>query len=205
MNMNQSTAQAQANEPMNPEAQADFSLLMSLALDELLDEDETQRFHSYLSHHTGCSYQWRQWQQLDRLLDCAPHMNPPSDFAQRVAHQLAQQERKRQLWWAMAVGGLFFLLCIGAAIGMIALGLYLVVNQPHWLGSLIHTLAYSSAAAQHWLASIGGALNTLLVSPQALGLGIAYLVMAIVLLAYWVRFLRRTTRSDEGITWSASL
>jgi hypothetical protein len=200
MNENRWMANAQQSESMNPEAQADFSLLMSLALDELLDEEDTQRFHGYLSHHTGCAYQWRQWQQLDRLLEAAPHMEPPSDFAQRVAWRLAQQERKRQLWWATAVGLLFVLLCIGAVSGMVALGLYLVLNQPHWLGGLIHTLAYSGATVQHWLATAGLTLNTLLSSPEVLGLGAAYLLVAVVLIAYWVRFLRRTTRSEEGIS-----
>lgn len=200
MNENRWLTQPQPNEQMNPEAQADFFLLMSLALDELLDEDDTQRFHGYLSHHTGCTFQWRQWQQLHRQLDAAPHMEPPNDFAQRIARQLAQQERKRQLWWAAAVGALFALLCIGAVIGMVALGLYLVINQPHWLGSLIHTLAYGSATVQHWFATVGITLNTLLDSPQVLGLGVAYLLMAMVLLVYWVRFLRRTTRSEEGIS-----
>ena len=200
MNENCRMPHAQPTEQMNPEDQAEFSLLMSLALDELLDEGDTQRFHNYLSNHTGCAYQWRQWQQLDRILETAPHMEPPSDFAQRVARQLAQQERKRQLGWATAVGLLFALLCLGAIGGMLALGLYLVLNQPHWLGSLIHTLAYGGAAVQQWLATTGVTVNTLLGSPEVLGLGVAYLLMAIVLIVYWVRFLRRTTRSEESIS-----
>lgn len=185
---------------LNAEAQEEFTLLMSLRLDELLDAEEEQRFQGYLSQHAQCAQQWRRWQQLHLRFAQAPHMEPPLNFASQVATRLEQQERQRQLWWGAAVGALFMVLWLGMLLGTLAFGLILVMNQPVWMSDLIHNLAYLGATTQQALALWWNSFNTFLSTPQAQGMGIAYLALAIALLMLWVRVLRRTTRIEEIVS-----
>jgi hypothetical protein len=185
---------------LNAEAQEDFTLLMSLRLDDLLDAEEEQRFQGYVSQHAQCAQQWRRWQQLHHRFAHAPHMEPPLDFARQFATRLDAQERRRQLWWGAAVGALFMLLWLGMVIGTVAFGLILVMNQPVWMSNLIHNLAYLGATIQQGVALWWNSFNSFLATPQAQGMGIAYLLVAIALLMLWVRVLRRTTRIEEIVS-----
>jgi hypothetical protein len=98
------------------------------------------------------------------------------------------------------VGVLFVLLWGGMLMGTVALGLMLVMNQPVWMSNLIHNLAYLNATLQQGITLGWNSFNSFLATPQAQGLGIAYLVLAMALLTLWVRILRRTTRIDEIVS-----
>lgn len=185
---------------LNGADQEDFSLLMSLSLDQLLDAEEETRFQHYLSQHAHCAQQWRRWQQVHQRFAQAPRMEPPRDFARQFATRLDQHERRRQLWWGATVIGLFILLWSGLLIGTVAVGLMLVMNQPVWMTDLIHNLAYLNATLQQSVTLGWDSFNSFIATPQAQGLGVAYLVLAIALLALWVRVLRRTTRIEEMVS-----
>ncbi|HMN29511.1 MAG TPA: hypothetical protein PKE45_15280 [Caldilineaceae bacterium] len=176
----------------------EFSLLMSLCLDDLLDVAERQRFEAYLARYSALAHRWRDWQRVHHKLWSAPHMEPPAGFVLRVETRLLQQDRRRHLWQ-----GAFFALClVGVWVGMLllatGLGAYLLFNQGDWLTDVIHNLAYFSSTAANWLSTLRNSTYTLAASPQAMALCLGYIALAAILLSAWFRFLRQTTTDVES-------
>jgi anti-sigma factor RsiW len=188
-----------------PEGEAEFSLLMSLALDNLLNQEEDRRFQYYLQSFPVCNREWRTWQQVHRRLQSAPTAEPPVDFVQKFEARLIQQERRRQLWQGALIGGLVLVLWGGLFFTIAGLSVYLLVNQAAWSGELIHRLVYSASAINQWGGTLRRALETFMGTPQAAGVGIGYLAVAIVLLSWWIRFLQRTTHAQESIPAEGAL
>jgi hypothetical protein len=175
----------------------EFSLLMSLCLDDLLDVAERQRFEAYLARYSVLAHRWRDWQHLHHKLWAAPHVEPPVDFVCRVETRLLHQDRRRHLWQ----GALFALCLVGVWVGLIllaaGLGAYLLFNQSDWLTDVIHNLAYFSSTVANWLNSLRSGTYTLAASPQAIALCLGYVALATILLSAWFRFLRQTTAEVE--------
>lgn len=179
------------------DVQNEFVLFMSMALDNLLEGAEKERFHRHLQTYPVLAQQWRTWQDLDQQLHSAPAMSPPPDFVQNVELRLLQQERRRRLWWGGLVGLAILLLWFFVMAIALSLGAYVAFNQTGWLTTLVRVFAFLSAAVTNWLQTAGSVLGTLLGTQQALSFGIAYGIVAIALLTLWVTFLRRSTRSAE--------
>jgi hypothetical protein len=177
------------------EMQEEFTLLMSLQLDGLLDGDEQQRFDSYLEHYPLFARQWREWQRLHHHMVATPHVEPPPDFVERIGLCLLQSERRRRLWQGLLFGGLIVLLWGGLVATVGGLGAFLLFSQGSRLNDLIYLLAYLSATIEHWFTMLWESLGAIAASPQAVAMVLIYVTLATLLLSLWVRFLRRTTDS----------
>lgn len=203
--MSESRATMQSNEQFNDRAAdhsgnapaEEFSLLMSLALDDLLDEEESQRFDELLAKYSAFAEEWQSWQELDRSFKLTPSVAPPASFVHDVEMRLLQQERRRRLFWGIGLGTLVVLLCVGLIGGAVALSAYLLFNQAGLLTEVVRTLAYVSVSIQNWFDTVLAAASTLVGTPQARTFAVLYLVVAGMLLAGWLRLLRRSTRLVE--------
>lgn len=178
----------------------DFMLLMSLALDGLLDADEERRFQRALAEHPQLAAQWQSWQALDSELHAAPMAAPPRGLVASVALRIEVAERRRRLWLGMAVGLATVLLWGTVLVAVASAGAFLLVNQSSWLSDFVRMLAYGSAAISSWIDSLLRSLDTVLGTPQARGFVLVYGLAAVGILTGWVVLLRRSTHVPEVIS-----
>jgi hypothetical protein len=183
-----------------PAIEEEFSLLMSLGLDDLLDGAERQRFDAYLARYSVFAEQWRAWQQLHQKLCATPHVEPPIGFAAKVELRLVHQDRQKRLWQGTLFGLFLMSIWVGLALVATGLGAFLLFNQSNLLGGLIQNLAYLSSLAASWGASLRGGAATLVGTPQTIALCLGYVGLAVILLSGWFRFLRQTTVDAEPIS-----
>ena len=180
--------------------QEEFSLLMSLSLDGLLDEEEAAVFDRYLTQYGALAKQWQDWQSMHQQMSAMPHAMPTPNFVGRFEVHLAQQERRRRLWQGMWIGLLTLVLWVSATIGLLSIGTYIFVNQSAVIGDVIHNVIYLWAAFAAWIGSLGTTINAFAATPQGVGLGIGYLVLALGMLTGWFAFLRRSTQLVDTVT-----
>lgn len=179
------------------ESEEEFFLLMSLALDGLLDAAEEATFDRYLMSDPALAAEWQAWQGMHRQMVAAPHAIPTANFVDRFEVNLAQQERRQLLWQGMWIALITLVLWIGAAAGILSVGTYLFVNQSALLADWLQQVIYFWAALASWIDSLGTALNAFAGTPQAAGLGIGYLLLTVGLLTSWFSYLRRSTQLIE--------
>jgi hypothetical protein len=193
---------SQAPEPLQPtlEMREEFTLLMSLALDGLLDASEQQRFDAYLTRYAAFAEQWRDWQHLHQQMIAAPHVEPQADFVGKVGLCLLQQGRRRRLWQGALLAFLLATLWIGLVATVLGLGAFFLLNQGNWLSSLIQSLAQLSSSTAISVATLRTSLAQWLGSPQVVALCLGYLTLDILLLSGWFRFLRQTTADPEPVS-----
>ena len=180
-----------------PEVQEEFGLLMSLALDDLLDASEQQRFQGYLERYPTLARQWRSWQLLDRHLTITPSAEPATGFVQRFELRLVAQDRRQLIGRNLLIAALIIVVWGGMLVGGTALAAYVLLYQGNWLVELVHNLAYYGAAVTKWVETFWRAFTALVATPQAVGFAIGYVLLSGTLLTFWVRFLRQTTRDVE--------
>ncbi len=174
-----------------------FSLLMSMALDDLLDSDEQAEFDSYLATYPALANEWQDWQMLDIELKAAPVVQPPADFMFNFEMRLLHHERQRRLWWGMAFGGIAVVLWVAVLVGVASLGAFLLFGQPAWLTQAVHSLAYVSANVGAWVTAVGSAFGSVVGTQQAAGLAMIYILVSTAMVASWIYFLRHSTRSEN--------
>ncbi len=172
----------------------EFGLLMSLALDDLLDDQEQIAFDEYLERYPALADDWRQWQELNERLCAVPSVLPPAGFMENFEVRLLQQDRRRRLWLGFGFGAVVMLLSVGVILGTVSLGAFVILRQPDWLTQLVHALAYSSAAAAAGYRSLQVAVESIASSGQMRTFGLLYAVVSTGLIGGWIVFLRRTTR-----------
>ncbi|RIK34669.1 MAG: hypothetical protein DCC55_32715 [Chloroflexi bacterium] len=188
-----------------PEMQEEFTLLMSLRLDNLLDSSEQQQFDSYVERYPLLARQWQEWQRLHQQIAATPHAEPPPGFVDRVELCLVQFERRRRLWQGILFGGLVVLLWSGLVATIVGLGAFLLLSQGVQLNDLIYLLAYLSSTVGHWFAMLRDSLGAIAASPQTMVMLLLYVTLATILLSLWVRFLRRTTTGQGDNSVAASV
>ncbi|MCC9075359.1 hypothetical protein FKZ61_004445 [Litorilinea aerophila] len=182
-----------------PAEAAEFSLLMSLALDEALEPAEMARFQRYLATYPTLATQWRRWQQMDERLRAVPAMEPPPEFRANVLARLDRQTRRQRLWLGTGIAFLSLLLWLTALGGTYLLVTFLFFQQAEWLVHLVHWVAYWSAAASEGLAALRATVISLLATPQVRLLCGMYLLSAFLILGLWTRLLRRSTQVEPGV------
>lgn len=180
-----------------PEQEEEFMLLMSLSLDNLLDEEEAARFETYVTAYPTLAIRWQSWQRLHQGFVAMPPVEPPAGFVERFETRLLQQERRRRLWFGIVIGGVTLLLWTGVIVGLFSMGAYLFVNQGSWLGALIQNLTYAWVALGQWLKTGWETVGIFAATPQAKAVGVGYLFMAAALLGGWLTFLRRSLQQQE--------
>lgn len=180
-----------------PEQEEEFMLLMSLALDNLADAGETTKFEEYLAAYPTLAVQWRSWQRLHNHFVALPSVAPTDGFVDRFEVRLLQQERRRRLWFGMAIGAITLLLWIGVLVGLASMGAYLMVNQGSWVSAFVQNLTYAWITMVQWVESGWLAFAAFAATPQAKAIGVGYLLMAATLLGGWVSLLRRSVHEQE--------
>lgn len=178
----------------------ELAALMSLALDDLLDEADAARMDWLLAADADGEATWQTWQAMDATLRHAPMLEPSQDFVLGLERRVVEMERRRRLRSGVIVGLLALLLWGSALVGTVSLGAFVLANQATWLNGLIHSVTlgwvrFISLAQMAWSGLVG-----LASSPQALALGVCYALLAALLLGLWIGFLRRTTRAYEPVS-----
>jgi len=180
-----------------PEQEEEFMLLISLSLDNLVDEAETAQFEQYLTQYSSFATQWQEWQRLHQQFDAMPHAEPAADFVGRFEARLIQQERRQQLWLGVVIGSVTFLLWLGVMAGLFSMGAYLFANQGSWLSALIQNLTYAWVNVLQWVRTGWSTFETFAGTPQAKAIGSGYLVITAALLMGWLAFLRHSLQLEE--------
>lgn len=127
----------------------EYTVLMSLVLDDEATAAETARLRSHMASCEACARTWQRWQELDRRFTLAPVMPAPVDFSALVAARLDQRvaEHSRRRWFmvALALSSVAVMLVAVAAFGVAS-------------GWPLQLLADSGPLQAAWsgLASMGG-------------------------------------------------
>lgn len=177
---------------------AEFDWLMSLALDELLDDEDRARFEVLLAEYPSLADEWAAWQFIDAELDMTPAVTPASGFVGRFETHLAQYEQERQrrvvlLTTALAVvaGAIVFA-------GTAGMGAFVFLTQGQWVGEQMRALTLAYASMNLWLDSVAATVAAMANTPQAQAVGFGYAVAMLTMLAGWIYLLRRSARLDGG-------
>jgi hypothetical protein len=75
---------------------SEYSELMSLELDDLLDETQAKRFRAHLAQCDSCRLEWEALQRLSSVLQSEPLLWPASGFSDRVVARLHEREVRRK-------------------------------------------------------------------------------------------------------------
>ncbi|MEM7129979.1 MAG: hypothetical protein AAF702_26855 [Chloroflexota bacterium] len=101
-----------SNQSSNPEgdypASDDFFLLMSMALDDMLSQEESERFHRYMEQDPSLAAEWQRWQVFDGDLQQEPLVEPPADFLTKLNLRLDDEIPAADeffLWMSLALDG----------------------------------------------------------------------------------------------------
>jgi anti-sigma factor RsiW len=104
---------------------AEYTMLMSVALDDEATPAEQQHLRDHLRTCAECAGVWERWQAVDRRLDTAPLMMPSPGFADtvmaRIETQALKPQRAHRLNAQLVVG----LLAVGLALALLLTGLLL--------------------------------------------------------------------------------
>lgn len=174
----------------------EFTLLMSLALDDLLDDEESARFRRYLHVYPTLAAEWQSWQKLDDMFRATPSAMPPAGFAADMQVRLIQYERRRRLMWGLGFGVILLALWVGLMAGAVSFGAFVVIERAEWLSNFIHFSTRAAAGIQSWWVVTAGAADMLLSTEQARLFMAGYLAAGLAMLAGWVLLLRRTTKAE---------
>jgi len=186
----------------NGEHDEQMTVLMSLALDGLLEEQDRRRLEQHLDVCPSCRGEWEAMREVATLFESSPMVGPPLGFAVRVERRLAEQDRRRRrVFGGMAVvtSGLSL---AGLTVGVLVI---LVAAIVAWLslGDLPSVQQGTNAALQ--VASGAGLLakgasfflGDLLAryaAPLILGLGLVLAILA----GLWLWLWSRRPRNPNG-------
>lgn len=178
------------------EAQDEALMLMSLALDGLLEADEKERLQRLVAADPALNDAWRRWQQMDAFLATTPRIEPAPGFMSRFATRLEHHERRARI----RQGIIFTATAVvvwAALLAMVAgLGWLLLVNQTQWMNAFVRDLAVYPSAALTWLRALWTSLSAMVGEPQTLVLLVGFACFSLALLGVWFRFLQRSTQEE---------
>ncbi len=172
----------------------EMGLLMSLALDDMLEPSERAHLDAHLAQCSLCRAYWQLWRSLDRELRAAPMVEPPPHLMSRTAARLARVERRRRLRLLAGLGSLALVVWLVGLLGMAGLAGLLVAlrweqiaDTLRWLATVWVGLSVVMGAAWRILAEWFG-------HPQGMVFVLGYSLLALLLLWGWGRMLQRSTR-----------
>jgi anti-sigma factor RsiW len=168
-------------------------MLMSMALDGLLDHDERTRLESRIAADPALDEMWQQWCKVDVAFVETPRQLPVVGFTNRFEARLEQKlarERTRQRVIMAAVATV-----VWTAVLVIAgvLLWFLLMNQGELMGAVARETAYYGRAIGIGIGALQTTASATFSAPQSMVIALAYAVATAGLLYVWVRFLRRTT------------
>lgn len=175
---------------------AEARLLMSLALDGLLDSGEEERLNELLAAHADLGEEWRCWQKMDTLFTGALRVVPAEGFGDRFALRLDQHEARLRRRQRLILGVVTMVGWIGTLAALLCVGWMILSSQSQWMNGMARELVYYPAALGIWMRAMLSSLNATMSEPQSIAIATGYLALTGSLLYGWVRILRRTTREE---------
>ena len=103
-----------------------MTVLMSLALDGMLDSSDRQRLEQHMKTCVACRTEWQAMAQVAALFENSPAVGPPLGFAVRVERRLEDQAKKKRRTFgglAVATGSLSLVGATVAAVLILVLGI----------------------------------------------------------------------------------
>ncbi len=166
-----------------------MSQLMSLSLDDALDDAQASLLQSHLIECPACRAEWAAMQHVSHLLAGAPMIAPPAGFTLRVTHRLVSQETRRHNLFggaALVMGSL----SLTSLIVPLVAGMLILLWQACTHTSLVSRILYLVARLVTLLNPLLEAgrlmLNVLFPTPALLIL-FAYAVIILALTIVWLR------------------
>jgi len=171
----------------------DCFMLMSMALDGLLDHEERARLDSRIAADPALAEMWQQWCKVDIAFAETPRQLPVAGFTNRFEARLEQKltrERTRQRV-LMAVVATVVWTAVLALAGVLLW--FLLMNQGELMGAVARETAYYGRAIGIGIGALRTTASATFSAPQSVVVAVAYALATVALLYVWVRFLRRTT------------
>lgn len=142
---------------------SEYTLLMSLALDDEAAAADLTRLHAHLATCVECRRVWARWQEMDRRLQAEPLLVAPAGLAQQVAARLEERElQRRRVRW----------LGSGLALGWLALtvlGLLAAAGLFAWLTANLQQVGALASTAAQVLTAFNGLLRGVVATADAIG------------------------------------
>lgn len=159
----------------------DYSALMSLALDGMLDANEAGQLEQHLHACPACQASWTRWQRIAHVLTVEPFAGPPQGFALRLDQTLQRHEQRheRVLAGLVLAGGTATVLALLLLSTAVTSALWMAVSPDSRL-LLVETLGFAGQFVTlvfQNLTSLRNAVLALLPSPVLL------LIMALAMMA----------------------
>lgn len=177
-------------------AQGETLLLMSLALDGLLDAEEEGRLRARLAQDAALAATWGRWQRMDTLFQATAHADPAPGFVARFETKLEAHTRRERARSSIVYAVAGAVVWIAALAVVLLLGRFVLANQAEWMSSFVHQLTVYPSAALIWLQALRSTATAMLNTPQTLAVMAAYCVTAVALLFGWLRYLQRSAQKE---------
>lgn len=165
-------------------AQERYQLLMNLALDGLITEEEERELDVYFMSSDSLTGEWDELNMVDALLKhhAKVEMPPPPDFTMGVMARVEAYEDQRR-WTPWVIGILAFIsvlaaLNIAAPILFFSLELYKPLATLPAVASVLTFGAHALNTIGLGLAAVVDWMEYLLTDPVALGIALTALVLA---------------------------
>ncbi|HEY63393.1 MAG TPA: hypothetical protein G4O02_02365 [Caldilineae bacterium] len=180
---------------------ADYTMWMSLALDDMLTPEERRTLEQHLSRCPSCRALWEEWRQIDLKMRAIPMQAAPPGFAAQVEARLRAHELRRR----GIAGGLLAL--IGSTIIWSALliasglaGVWWLAHHPQVLIQCARFLITAITAVSMLIRAAALLWEGLMASPlQPLFLAyVSFLLVLAILWAYVIRWHRPGANSGAG-------
>lgn len=179
----------------------DYTVLMSLALDGVLDAADQTLLDQHLQACPRCAAQWALWQRVGSALQAEPYAGPPLAFTRTVNDALNGRERRRERRLGIAV------LAGGALSVLASLVVGALVLIPTWV--LVSPAARQMGSqfvvyARRLLELIWANLSTLprallALMPDPLWVALSAVLVALAL-AVWLRLVFGQAAAPSYIT-----
>lgn len=171
-------------------------MLMSLALDGLLNEEEEARLFSLIADDEALDTSWKQLQKVDALLTQTPRAIPAADFTARFDSRLDKKMGRARVRKRIALAMLAIIGWLSVVTVVAAAGWYLWANQTQWMSDFVRELVYYPSAVSIWTRAVQSTLSATLSEPQSIAFVFSYAAAGALLLTGWMWFLKRTTREE---------
>ncbi len=182
-------------------AHPEYTLWMSLALDNMLAPEQERALQAHLATCPACQAMWQQFTRLDRQLRAAPSMAPAPGFSARVDARLRARRARRY----GALGGL--LLLAGTTTLWLALVLTAILGTTWWLAHrplFLIRLVQIATAFFSTLEALENALRLMwevLTAPPMQPIVLGYASVMLILGLLWIRIVVWQRRAaPSGIT-----
>lgn len=178
-------------------AQDEALVLMSLALDGLLDPQDEARLQEMVAADSGLGETWRQWQRMNTLLVSTPRVQPEAGFALRFEQKLDQHVRRARVLNGIIYTTAAVLVWVLTVAGLAGIGWLVVNSQAQWMNDFVRELAVYPSALFTWLRALWTTISAIAGEPQTAALLFGYGLMMLALLGWWFRFLQRNTQLER--------